>query len=209
MKLKHKFVSFRRSSSFTRPAVTYLFIADGKLALRLLVCLGKCLKLLDGLSLGHMKTEFHICLGIFMAGLEDEAVSRHVGELRRRAINVRKPWYHQAKQPVSDSKPCASPRHYPRRIVRILGKIRISGYHSMRRSWSRTANEESISGKNDALVTILHEVADAVLRVTWGVQSADSDPVTNLEFLAMRRRFRDGLTVASSNDGEFAELPQL
>lgn len=134
MKLKHEFVSFRRSPSFPRPAVTYLLIADGKLALRLLVCLSKCLKLLDGLGLGHMKTELHICLGVLMARLEDEAVSRHVGDLRRRAINVRKPWYPRAKQPVSGSKPCASPRHYPRRIVRILGEIRISGYDSMRRS---------------------------------------------------------------------------
>lgn len=79
----------------------------------------------------------------------------------------------------------------------------------MKRCCPQTANEESISGKNDALVTILHEVADAVLRVTWGVQSADSDSITDLEFLAMCWGFRDRLAVASSNDGELTELSQL
>lgn len=59
--------------------MTYLFIADGKLALRLLICLSKCLELLDRLCLGHMKTELHICFGVLVAGLEDAIVSRHVG----------------------------------------------------------------------------------------------------------------------------------
>jgi hypothetical protein len=73
----------------------------------------------------------------------------------------------------------------------------------------RTANEEGISSENDALTAILHEVADAILRVTRGMQRADRDSVANLEFLAMCGCLGHRLAVAASDDGEFAELCQL
>lgn len=69
-----------------------------------------------------------------------------------------------------------------------------------------TANEQSVTSEDDALVTILHEVTDTVLRVTWRVQSADRDAVANLELLTMCWRLRDRLAVTSSDDGEFAKL---
>lgn len=61
----------------------------------------------------------------------------------------------------------------------------------LRLSHQRTANEECISSEDHALLPILHEIADAVLRVARGVQSADGDPLANLEFLTMYRRLRD------------------
>lgn len=79
----------------------------------------------------------------------------------------------------------------------------------LRARHQRTANEERISSEDHALLPILHEIADAVLRMAWCVQSADGDPVANLEFLTMDWRLRDRLAVASSNDREFAKLCQL
>jgi hypothetical protein len=76
-------------------------------------------------------------------------------------------------------------------------------------SHQRTTNEECISSEDHALLPILHEIADAVLRVTRGVQSADGDSVANLEFLTMYWRLRDRFAVVSSNDGDIPELCQL
>jgi hypothetical protein len=55
-----------------------------------------------------------------MARLEDVVVSRDSGKLEGEVSDVHRPWYHQAGQPMSGSKPYASLRHYPRRIGRIL-----------------------------------------------------------------------------------------
>lgn len=49
---------------------TYLLIANGKFALRLLVCLGKSLEFQDRLRLGNVNTELHIRLGVFVARLD-------------------------------------------------------------------------------------------------------------------------------------------
>ena len=166
-------------------AATYLFITNGEFALCFLVRLCKCLEFLNGLRLGHMETKLHVCLGVLVAGLEDLS-ARASGGLEWTSSSIRKPWYRRAKLPMSGSKPDASLRHCPRRTGRILGQVRAvftttpSKIHRQ-----RTANEEGISGENDTLVAILHEIADAILRVTRGMQSADRDSVANLEFLAM------------------------
>lgn len=190
-------------------AVTYLFITNGELALCFLIRLCKCLELLDGLRLGHMETKLHVCLGVLVAGLDN--LSEYAsGELEWTSSNIRKPWYRRARLPMSGSKPCASLRHCPRRTGRILSQVRTvfttapSKIHRQ-----RTANEEGISSENDALTAILHEVADAILRVTRGMQRADRDSVANLEFLAMCGCLGHRLAVAASDDGEFAELCQL
>lgn len=120
MKLEQEPISLQWTCDLLRARATYLLIANSKLALRLLTRLCKCLELLDGLSLGHMETELDICLGVLMARLEDVVVSRDSGKLEGEVSDVHRPWYHQAGQPMSGSKPYASLRHYPRRIGRIL-----------------------------------------------------------------------------------------
>lgn len=72
-----------------------------------------------------------------------------------------------------------------------------------------TSNEQSITGEDNTLVTILHIVADTVLRVTRSVQGLDGDTLSNLELLAMCWSLGDGLALLSADDGELAELFQL
>jgi hypothetical protein len=49
--------------------MTYLFVANGKFALRLRMLVGICMQLLDRLGLGDSKTELDVLSGIFMARL--------------------------------------------------------------------------------------------------------------------------------------------
>ena len=48
----------------------FFLIADGELALRLLVVLREVLELLDRLALQHRGGELDVRFGVFMAGLE-------------------------------------------------------------------------------------------------------------------------------------------
>lgn len=102
---------------FMEGLIDYLLIANCELALRLLVCLGKGLKLLNGLGLRDLHAEFHIRLGIFMAGLVKLALYITMWK----TSNVQKSWCRRARMPESHSKPCAYARHFPRRIDHILG----------------------------------------------------------------------------------------
>ena len=64
-----------------------------------------------------------------------------------------------------------------------------------------TSDEQGITSENDLVVTILHEVADTVLRVAWRVQRLDRDALSNLEHFTMGRGLGDRLAVLASNDG--------
>lgn len=48
-----------------------------------------------------------------------------------------------------------------------------------------TSNKKSISRKYHPLVTILHEVTDAILSVAGGVESLDRNPLADLKRLTM------------------------
>lgn len=63
----------------TGPSSTYIkfhedvvlfLVADCEFALRLLVCIRKRLKLLDGLGLHHLDAKLHVALGVLMARLK-------------------------------------------------------------------------------------------------------------------------------------------
>lgn len=72
-----------------------------------------------------------------------------------------------------------------------------------------TSNKQSITGENNTLITILHEVADTVLRVARCVQGLNGDTLPNLELLTVCRSLGDRLALPTPNDRELAELLQL
>lgn len=53
----------------------YLLVSNGKFSLRLLVRLGKGLEPFDRLSLRYLHAEFHVCLGVFVARLEEVSIA--------------------------------------------------------------------------------------------------------------------------------------
>ena len=53
---------------------TYLFITDGRLALCLLVVVGKLLKLLNRIGLNDFGAELDVAFCIFMAGLSNISI---------------------------------------------------------------------------------------------------------------------------------------
>ena len=55
----------------------------------------------------------------------------------------------------------------------------------------------------------MHEIADAILGMAWGMQSSDGNPLANLELLSMRRCLGDRLAVLAANDLELTKLLQL
>lgn len=64
-----------------------------------------------------------------------------------------------------------------------------------------TADEEGITGEHHPVVPVLHEPADAVLRVTRRVQARDRD-AADLQLLVVARRQRHARGVLASPDGQ-------
>lgn len=73
----------------------------------------------------------------------------------------------------------------------------------------RTSNEQSVPSEHNTLISILHEVANAVLRVARCVQSLDRDAVSDLELLTMCRSLGDRLALLAPNHWELTKLLQL
>lgn len=72
-----------------------------------------------------------------------------------------------------------------------------------------TANEKGITRKNSLVVPVLHEVANAILRVAWGVQGRHGNAVSNLEDFPVGWGSRDRLAVFAANDGDFEGFEHL
>lgn len=72
-----------------------------------------------------------------------------------------------------------------------------------------TSNEKSVTREYDALVSILHIEADAILRMTWGIQSLHGNFLSDFECFTILRSFGDGRTVLTPNDLKALELLQL
>jgi hypothetical protein len=72
-----------------------------------------------------------------------------------------------------------------------------------------TTNEQSIACEHNTLVSILHVVADAILRVTRSVQCFDGDTISNLELITMPGGLGNRLAVLTTDDLESLELFQL
>jgi hypothetical protein len=66
-----------------------------------------------------------------------------------------------------------------------------------------TTNEKRIPRKDHFFLAILHEIADAILRVARGMQGCHGDAVSNLEYLAVRGGPRDGFALLAANYGNF------
>lgn len=66
----------------------------------------------------------------------------------------------------------------------------------------RTTNKECIASKDCLLVTILEQVADAVLSMTRSMQGCDFD-LTNIEFRRMCWRLSDLVAIFASNHWHF------
>lgn len=64
-----------------------------------------------------------------------------------------------------------------------------------------TTNEHRITSEDRSVITILEEVADAVLSVAWRMQSLDLNAITNGECVAMAGRLRHFGTVLAAYDG--------
>lgn len=69
-----------------------------------------------------------------------------------------------------------------------------------------TSYEERIAREDDLLVPILHEPADAVLRVARRMQRCDCDVLADLEGLVMLWYPGHGLAVFPSNYGNIGKL---
>jgi hypothetical protein len=66
-------------------------------------------------------------------------------------------------------------------------------------SSKHTTDEERIASEDGLIAAVLHEVADAVLRVTRSVHAFDGD-AAQLEGLAMLRRLCDAITILAADD---------
>lgn len=74
---------------------------------------------------------------------------------------------------------------------------------------THTTNEESVACENNTLVSILHIVADAVLRMTGRMQCLHWDTISDLEFFTMRGGLSDRRAVLATDDLKALELFQL
>lgn len=72
-----------------------------------------------------------------------------------------------------------------------------------------TANKQGVTSEDCAVVTILKQVADAVLGVAGRVQSFHLDFVSDHESLAMARSLGDLVAVLSADDGKRITLENL
>ena len=142
-----------------------LLVADGKLALRLLVVLGKALQLHHRLALVDGDQELDVRLGVLVAG-EDLGV---VGQRRQRLVQ--------------------------RRVH--LGRVTLE-------ELAAAADEERVAGEDRALVRrlVLHEVADAVLRVARRVQRRHADVLADAERFPVLGRAADARAVFAADDGD-------
>lgn len=72
-----------------------------------------------------------------------------------------------------------------------------------------TSNKQRITSEHHPLLPILHEIANAILRMARGMQSFHGDALADLERFVVRGSLRDRLAAFSSDDGEFAEFVEL
>lgn len=68
-----------------------------------------------------------------------------------------------------------------------------------------TSDKQSITGEDNLVVSILHEVADTVLCVAGRVQRLNGDALSDLEDFAVCRGPGDRLAILAADDRELAE----
>ena len=124
---------------------------------------------------------------------------------------LRRPSCRPVMSQESRSTPCASPRRFLRRTVRILPCIRyLHTFQQMNTGTNKlTSDKQGVSCENHPLVPILHEIAHAILRMAGGVQGLDRDPFANLERLPVFRGRCDKHAIPAANNGEVPEFLAL
>lgn len=71
---------------------------------------------------------------------------------------------------------------------------------------SLTSDKQCVTREDNALISILHKIADAVLCMARGMECLDRNSLSNLEFLLMSRALSDRLAVFATNNRELAKL---
>lgn len=184
---------------------TYLLITNREFSLCLLVRIRKGLQFLDRLRLRYRKTELDVSFGVLVSRLYTVSpIPVTVG-----SCNIHKPLCHPEEQPASRSTPYASQAQYPQRTDHILDSKQISKRPRIRQLAKHTANEKGIARKNSLVIPVLHEVANAILRVARGVQGRHGDAVSDLEDLPVGWGSRNRLAILAANDGDFEGLEHL
>ena len=205
-----------------------LFVANGKLARRLLVALGKVVQLLHRLALVDRERKLDVGLCVLVAWLHvrgttvpsSVAVISRIVRARHGTVNAAvvadshiRPCHPAARRDAC-SAPRASPRPTLQRTCRSLcqwglllapAQISVSSPRL-----KHTADEERVAGKLSLARLVLHEEADAVLRVARRVHRLHRD-AAQLERLAVLGRLGHALAVLAADDVELgrAQLGQL
>jgi hypothetical protein len=93
------------------------------------------------------------------------------------------------------------PLQCPRRIVRSLRSTNFS-QRTFNRSdcFNFTSDEQCVASKDDFLVSVFEEIADAVLGMTRSVERRDLDAIANLEGLFVGGRFCHLCAVFATDD---------
>ncbi|KAL7358260.1 hypothetical protein ACKS0A_02222 [Histoplasma ohiense] len=69
-----------------------------------------------------------------------------------------------------------------------------------------SSNEKRISCKYNSLVTVFRKIADAILGVTWRMQSSHLNAFSYFERFPVFGSLCDGQAISTPNDGQLAEL---
>lgn len=119
--------------------------------------------------------------------------------------------YRPAETRASRSRLCASALRRLRRIVHILVDLSRAQDKDCFLSFMhvRTSSEERVTSKDDTLVSVLEEEANAVLRMAGRMKRLCGDTLANLEHLTVGRCLGDRLAVFASYHLQFAELFEL
>ena len=63
-----------------------------------------------------------------------------------------------------------------------------------------TTDKKRITRKNSSLVPVLHKIANAILRMTWGMKRFHIDTLADLERFPIRGDLGDSLTALAAYD---------
>lgn len=190
--------------------LAHLLVRNGKFSLRLHVLLGERLELLDRCGRKHRGGKLGVGLGVFVAGLVLPSIpllGTTIADARTltktfvspgspanvslRALcisagvpskNLPQPFVHRSARPG---------RVYEVRVIR------------------HTSDEEGVTGEDSSIVSILEEIANAVLRMAGRMQCLDGDVLSDLELFSVPGGLGHGLTILPTGDGQTTEALQL
>jgi hypothetical protein len=184
-----------------------LLITNRKASLSFFVLIGKGIKVLDGVVLGDGKGELDVGFCVFMAGLGVSACRlRVVWESKEREEESRGAYenpciiWERSKRDVQSvvhllagtfeefTAACGTEALAPKEGGKGAGL-------------GHTTVEEGVAGKDGFLVAILHEPADAILRMARGVKCFDGD-AAEVEGLAVGGCLGHLLAVLAADDIE-------